>query len=478
VTSFRSVVPMPARSVARPGLRLGLLASAQFIVALDYNIVYVALPHIGTSVGFSGASLQWVVSAYAIGFGGFLLLGGRAVDRLGPRRMFLAGLALFGAACLAGGFAHNPASLITARAVQGLGAALLSPATLALLSRSYAEGAARNRALAVWGAAGSGGLSAGALLGGVLTDAWGWRSVLFVMVPLALAALGAALRLLDADGPRQGGVADFDLPGAATVTVGAALLVFGLVSGPQYGWASPRCLVGLAVGVLLLAAFLAIEQHSADPLVAVTVLRRHSLLTAMAVILVFQSTLGGGYYLFTTYLQDGRSYTPLETGLAFLPLTIVAMAASLRLTPALLGRWGVRPTLTFGMIVNGVGVAGLGAAMTTRGSFWAALPGLLIWGVGGGITFPAMFVAAATGVESSEQGVASALAVTAQQIGGALGLAVLIAIAGTGRSKSTPTPSGLIDGLRHAGWAAGAASIAGGLLVLVFVLRQRRTTTL
>jgi MFS family permease len=276
------------------------------MVALDYNIVYVALPGIGRGLGFSGASLQWVVSAYAIGFGGFLLLGGRAVDRLGQRRMFIAGFALFGVSCLAGGLAPDPASLVAARVAQGLGAALLSPATLALVSSTYAEGAARNRALALWGAAGSGGLAAGALLGGVLTGAWGWRSALFAMVPLTVVGLGTAPRLLTADGPRRGRVAGFDLPGTLAATSGSALLVFGLVSGPQYGWSSPRSILALAAGVMLLAAFLLIERRSGDPVVPLRMLRRRSLLTAMAVILVFQSTLGGTYYLFTIYLQDGR----------------------------------------------------------------------------------------------------------------------------------------------------------------------------
>jgi MFS family permease len=325
----------------------------------------------------------------------------------------------------------------------------------------------------LWGAAGSGGLAAGALLGGVLTGAWGWRSALFAMVPLTVVGLGAAPRLLTADGPRRGRVAGFDLPGTLAATSGSALLVFGLVSGPQYGWSSPRSILALAAGVMLLAAFLLIERRSGDPVVPLRMLRRRSLLTAMAVILVFQSTLGGTYYLFTIYLQDGRGYTPLDAGLAFLPLTIVSMAASLKLTPALIGRWGLHPTLTVGMIVNGLGVAALAAAMSAGGSFWAVLPGLLIWGVGGGVTFPAMFVSAAAGVEPGEQGIASAMAVTAQQIGGALGLAAFIAVAATSSAATGPTDSVLIDGLRAAGWTAGAVSVAGALLIPV--LRKGRT---
>ena len=462
--------------MVRPGLRLALLASAQFTVALDYNIVYVALPDIGRKLGFTGSSLQWVVSAYAVGFGGFLLLGGRAVDRLGRRRVFIVGFALFGASCLVGGFAPNSETLIAARVAQGIGAALLSPATLSLINSSYPEGKPRNHALAVWGASGSGGLAAGALLGGVLTDAWGWRSVLFAMVPLTVAGLIVAPRWLAVDGARVAGFGDFDLLGALSVTAGSALLVFGLVGGPQYGWASARSSGAFAAGAVFLGIFLLIERRSRDPLVPLRVLGNRSLTSSMAIILLFQSTLAGTYYLFTTYLQNGLGYTPLVAGLAFLPLTVVSMAASLKLTPALITRWGVRATLAGGMLVNGIGVASLASAMSRSGSFWVILPGLVIWGLGGGVTFPAMFVAASAGVEPVEQGIASAMAVTSQQIGGALGLAALIAIAD--RSIATggmPTSSVLIDGLRSAGWVAGAASAAGALIA--FLLKPGSTTS-
>ncbi|WP_279581897.1 MFS transporter [Fodinicola feengrottensis] len=238
----------------RTGPRLALLAFAQFLIALDYNIVYVALPDIGRALTFTPQTLQWVVTAYAVGFGGFLLLGGRAVDRLGARRLFVAGLLLFGAASLVGGFASGTATLVAARAVQGVGAALLSPATLSLINTSFAEGAARNRALAIWGACGSAGLAAGAVLGGVLTNVWGWRSVLFVMAPIALAAALLAPLVLAVDSRRQAG--GFDVLGALLATTGSSLLVFGLVSGPEAGWASVRGAGAMVSGVTLLAAFL------------------------------------------------------------------------------------------------------------------------------------------------------------------------------------------------------------------------------
>lgn len=417
----------PARP--RAGLVIGLLAFAQFIVAVDYNIVYVALPDMGRALDFSDQSLQWVVSAYAVAFGGFLLCAGRVVDRLGARRAFVAGLVVFGLACLAGGLAESPGPLVAARVVQGVGGALLTPATLALISTSFAEGPERTRALSVWGAAGSGGLAAGALLGGVLTDALGWEWTLFVLVPLSLGAAVPAFAVVSAD--RVGGARQrFDVPGAVLATAGSVLLVFGLVTGPEAGWL--RGGLALAAGVVLLGAFAVVERRTRDPLVPLRLFRNRALVSAIGVVLLFQSSLGGAYYLFTTYLQDHLGYRPLAAGLAFVPLTLVSMTASLKGTGAAIDRWGVRVTLVVGMVVNGVGIALLGAAMAWDGGIWLLLPGLVVWGIGGGLTFPAMYVAAASGVADEEQGVASALTTTSQQVGGAMGLAVLIALAGTG----------------------------------------------
>ncbi|ONI89415.1 MFS transporter [Saccharothrix sp. ALI-22-I] len=396
---------------------------------MDYNIVYVALPDIGRALGFSSQSLQWVVSAYAVVFGGFLLCAGRVVDRLGARRAFVAGLVVFGVACLVGGLATSPGVLVAARAVRGVGGALLTPATLALISTTFAEGPERTRALSVWGAAGSGGLAAGALLGGVLTDALGWEWTLFVLVPLSLGAAVLAFWVLPAD--RTGGVRQsFDVPGAVLATAGSVLLVFGLVSGPEAGWV--RGGLALAGGVVLLGVFVAVERRTRDPLVPLRLFGNRALVSAIGVVLLFQSSLGGAYYLFTTYLQDQLGYRPLAAVSAFVPLTLVSMTASLKGTGAAIARWGVRVTLVVGMVVNGVGIALLAAAMAWDGGFWLLLPGLLVWGIGGGLTFPAMFVAAASGVADAEQGVASALTTTSQQVGGAMGLAVLIALAGTG----------------------------------------------
>ncbi|GGR15243.1 MFS transporter [Streptomyces netropsis] len=460
----------------RPGLRLALLAFTQFLLALDYNIVYVALPGISEGLGFTAQSLQWVVSGYAIGFGGFLLLGGRAVDRLGQRRMFMLGLAVFAAACVLGGLATGPWALVAARAAQGFGAALVSPATLSLVNTGFAEGPQRVRALSVWAAGGSAGLAAGALLGGVLTEYGGWRWVLFVMAPPALLALLAAPRLLDADPGRASARGGFDLPGTAIATSGSVLLVFGLVSGPEAGWLSWRGLGASAIGLALLALFVLVERRTRDPLVPLRLFANRSLATALLVILVFQSALGGAYYIFTTYLQGGLHYDPLRAGLAFLPVTVLSLVAGLKIGPALLGRWGIRRTLVTGMVLNGLGIAALAAGMSADGSFWAELPGIVVWGIGGGMTFPAMFVAASSGVDAAEAGIASALATTSQQIGGAVGLAVLIAVAGLGTGASgAADPADLVAGLRTAGLVAGAAAVAGAGLGLALKRPDART---
>ncbi|GGU58031.1 MFS transporter [Lentzea flava] len=459
-----------ARAVRRRGLAIALLAFAQFVVALDYNVVYVALPDIGRALGFTPQSLQWVVSAYAVGFGGFLLFGGRVADRFGARRTFVLGLVLFGFACLAGGFAGSAEALVIARGVQGFGAALLTPATLTLINTSFAEGAERNRALSVWGAAGSGGLAAGALLGGVITNALGWQWVFFLLAPIALGAAAAARPVLAPGAARTATRGGFDVAGAVLATAGSSLLVLGLVSGPEAGWASLRGGGALIIGLLLLAVFVVVEWRTGDPLVPLRLFGNRSLVIAIGVILVFQSALGGAYYLFTTYLQDVLGYNALQAGLAFVPLTLVSMAASLKLTGTLLGRWGVRATLFAGMVVNGAGMVLLAAGMAVDAPFWTVLAGLLVWGLGGGLTFPAMFVAAASGVAPEEQGVASALATTSQQIGGAIGLAVLVAVANAGldlHSGAASAPTAVVEGLRAALVAGGIASLAGGLVAFL-----------
>ncbi len=449
-----TTAPSPHR-----GPLLALLAFSQFIIAVDYNIVYVALPDIGRHLSFSGQSLQWVVSAYAVGFGGLLLFGGRAVDRIGQRRIFVLALAVYGVASVIGGLATSPGVLVGARVVQGIGGALLTPATLAVIATRFTEGHERNRALGIWGATGSSGLAAGALIGGVLTNYLGWSWVFLINIPMVIAALVAAGRLLPADPPRARGTGGFDILGALVATAGSSALVFGLVSGPASGWFSVRGVGALAVGAILLGLFLVVEARGATPLAPPRLFRNRSLVSAMAVILVFQSTLGGTYYILTIYVQDRLHYDALQAGLAFLPLTAMSILAGGKVTAALIARRGIRATLFGGMICTGASVAVLALGLADDGSFWTILPGLACYGFTAGGTFAAMFMAAASGVAPGEQGVAGALATTSQQIGGASGLAVLVAIANAGHS--------LTDGLRIAALLAAVATLAGAFFALI-----------
>ncbi|NBM18547.1 MFS transporter [Streptomyces sp. GC420] len=454
----------------RSGLRLALLALAQFIIAVDYNIVFVALPDIGEALDFSPQTLQWVVSSYAVAFGGFLLFGGRAADRLGARRVFVTALVLFGVSALVGGLADSAEVLVAARAVQGLGGALLFPSTLTLIVTSFDEGPARNRALAVWGATGSGGLAAGALLGGVLTQSLGWEWVFFFMVPLAVVALLGVPSLLAPDAPRTGPRQGFDVPGALVVTIGATLVVFGLVSGPESGWTTPRVLGSLIVGLLLIASFFAIEAKTSAPLAPLRMFGNRSLITSMMVAFLHMSALSGGYYLFTTYIQNILDYNALEAGLAFLPLGVLAMLAGGKIAASMLNKTGLRGTLSLGMLIYGIGMGAMALGMVTGGSYWAVLPGVAIYGFGGGLAFTSIFATAGSGVDPAEQGVASALASTAQQIGAAVGLAVILVIANSGLdlSAGAPAPSDadVVDGLRAAGWVTAAAALLGALAAL------------
>ncbi|GAA5061582.1 EmrB/QacA subfamily drug resistance transporter [Thermocatellispora tengchongensis] len=453
------------------GALLALLAFAQFISAVDYNIVYVALPEIGDAVGFDAHSLQWVISAYAVAFGGFLLLGGRAADLLGHRRMFTTALVLYGLSSLAGGLAEDPGPLVAARAVQGLGGALLLPATLSLINTTFAEGAERNRALAAWGGAGAVGLALGSLLGGVLTNYLGWESVFFVNVPLALGATAVAFGVIPKDPPRERG-RGFDLAGALTATVGFSALVFGLVQGPEAGWGSAQTLVALAGSALLIGAFLAIEARTAHPLMPLRLFRNRSLVTAMGVTFVFMGTFGSQYYFFTVYLQNAHHYSAMATGLAFLPSALMGMAGS-RVSERLLAATGVRNTIVIGLLLGAAGMTLLALAMSPSGGYPALLPGIVAISLGQGIAWTAMFAAAATGVDARHQGIASAMASTTQQIGGAVGLAVLIAVATSG--LDTATGPALVPGLRTAGFTAAALTLAGVAIALTLRRPARQT---
>jgi EmrB/QacA subfamily drug resistance transporter len=444
----------PPSAKRRLGWTLALLALAQLVYALDLNIVFVALPQIGSDLGFPGQTQQLVVSAYVVFAGGFLLFGGRAADLLGRRRLFVLALALYAVSSLAGGMAGSPEVIIAARAVQGIGGALLLPSTLALINTLFAEGPQRNRALAVWGGAGASGLTIGALLGGLLTENFGWPAVFYVNVPLAALVALAALYVIPRD-PARRERRRFDFPGVLSVTAGSTLLVFALVEGPELGWNSPLVISALLLAVTLLAIFAIVEARSADPLMPFRLFRNRSLTVGMAVTFIYMATFGVLPYFLTVLMQNVHGYSALQAGLAFL-IPSLAIAAGTQLGERLTTRSGARATLLTGFAVGVVGTAGLALGFDADAGYGLLVPGLVVSGVGQGIVWTAMWIAATTGTAAHQQGVASGIASTAFNIGNAIGLAVFAAIADIGTDGKT-------------GHALRVATADGGLLVVLLV---------
>ncbi|GAA1908980.1 MFS transporter [Streptomyces sodiiphilus] len=456
---------MPTSLSARPrhlGAVLALLAFAQMIIAIDYNIVFVSLPEIGRELGFSAQNLQWVVSAYAVAFGGFLLLGGRATDLFGRKRMFLLGLFLYAASSLAGGLAQEQWLLIAARGVQGLGGAFLAPATLSLVTTLFKEGAERNRALSVWGAAGGSGMVLGSILGGLLTDAFGWPSVFYVNVLLAGGAMFVAFTLLPDDQPTAKGF--FDLPGALTGTLASTLLVFALVQGPESGWGSSRVMTPLVVAIVMLALFLVIESRAKAPMVPLRLFRNRNLSTGACITFLFMATFGALAFFLTQFWQVAQGFSPWATGFAF-----VVPSGSVLIGTILGGRSatriGVRKTLLVALAMGLVGTVALAFTLSEGVSYWALVPPLLVLSLGQGMVFTTMYAAATTGVPPADQGIGSGIATTGQQIGGAVGLAVLIAVVNTVTVGGTADPARLTEGVTTATWG-----IAIGIVLTVLVV--------
>src|SRR4051812_36897416 len=411
--SPRSAVPVTTRSGApvQKGLALLLLAAAQFVVVLDASIVNVALPSIGRALDFSQENLSWVVNAYVLVFGGFLMLGGRLADLLGRRRLFVTGLLLFAAASLAGGLAQSEGWLIAARAVQGLGAALLSPAALSLLTVLFAEGAERNRAMGVWGAvAGSGG-AAGVLLGGMLTQWAGWEWVLFVNVPVASLAALAAFRVLPES--RTEGRRHFDIAGAVTVTAGLSTLVYALVDANQAGWGSTQTLGLAALAVALLAAFVVIEQRSHAPLIPFSIFRMRTITGANVVALLVAAALFAMFFFISLYMQQVLGYDALKAGISYLPLAF-GIIVSAGIASQLVTRLGFKPILVAGLLLSAVGLVWF-AQVSPDGSYLGDIlfPSIVL-AFGLGFAFVPMTIAAVTGVTSEQAGLASGLINTSQ----------------------------------------------------------------
>jgi EmrB/QacA subfamily drug resistance transporter len=448
---------------------LALLAFAMLIVSLDQYIVVVALPEIGHELGYSEQTLQSVISAYAVTSAGFLLLGGRAADLLGRRRVLVSGLMLYALGSLAGGLAPTQVVLLVARAAQGLGGALVFPATLSLVNTTFAEGPQRNRAVAVWGGAGAAGLVLGVLFGGALTQAFGWEAVFFVNVPLAAVAIVLAFRLISVDQTPQT-KRNFDLPGAFSAALGITLLVFALVEGPNLGWASPVIVASLAASLLFLGTLTVIERHSPDPLVPPRLLANRNLRTAVVIAFLFWATFGSVLYLLTVYLQDVRGYGALETGVGFLlPTTVVVVASTL--AGRLATRFGLKRTMVAALGVGALGATALGVAMSPHGSYAALVPGLIALSVGDGVVFTTMFIAIGAGVPDEDQGVASGIGSTSTSIGAAVGLAALVLVANSG----TDGHSG--EALRTAtahGLSAAVLVVAAGIALAALVALNLR----
>ncbi len=449
---------------------LALLAAAQFVVILDASIVNVALPSIGADLNFSQENLSWVVNAYVLVFGGFLLLGGRMADLLGRRRLFTIGLILFAIASLAGGLAQNEAQLIIARAVQGLGAALLSPAALSLVTVLFEEGAERNKAMGVWGAvAGSGG-AVGVLLGGMLTEWAGWEWVLFVNVPVGLLAAALATRLLP-ESRTEG--RHFDFAGAISVTAGLSLLVYTLVDANNAGWGSAQTLGLGALSFALIGAFYVIERRSKAPLMPFPGIFRIRTITGINVSAVLiAAALFSMFFFISLYMQQVLGYSALEAGLAYLPLA-VGIIITAGATAGLVTRFGFKPVLVAGMFVTAAGLLWF-TQVDVSGSYLSDLLGpMLLAAVGLGLAFVSMTVAAVSGVEAHEAGLASGLINTSQQIGGALGLAILATVANSrttdALTEGQQMPSALTEGFQAAFAVGAGLAIAGAILAMVLV---------
>jgi EmrB/QacA subfamily drug resistance transporter len=462
---------------SRRWLALILLCAAQFMMVLDFSIVNVALPAMQIDLGFSQQNLQWVVSAYSLAFGGFLLLGGRAADLFGRRRVFMAGLGLFTLASLIGGLAQLQGMLIVARAVQGLGAAIVSPAALSILTTTFTEGQERNRALSVWGAIVAGGFAAGVLLGGILTDALSWRSVMFVNVPIGLLTLVLAPMLLP-ESRERAATQKIDLLGAVTVTSGLVALVYALEQASGASWGSAQTLILFGIALALLAAFVWIEAHAQNPLVPLHVFRLRTLTGANLIGLLMSAAIGSTIFILTLYMQQVLNYSALQTGLAFLPHAIAAMIAA-PIASQLATRFGTKTTLTGSMTLAAVGLLHL-SRIPVQGNFVRdLLPGTVIIGFGIVMTLVSVTIAATAGISNSEQGMASGLLNTSQQIGAALGLAILVAVSTTRTEAVMAQLGGAADSQRTALTAGfGAALIVSvgfaiaGVLVALFVIQE------
>ncbi|MFE0799049.1 MFS transporter [Streptomyces sp. NPDC058812] len=447
-------------------LVVALACAGQFLVVLDVSVVNVALPSMRADLGLSAQGLQWVVNAYAIAFAGFMLLGGRAGDLYGRKRMFLVGLGLFTLASLGGGLAQEGWQLLAARAVQGLGAAVLAPSTLTILTAAVPEGAARARAIATWTAVGAGGGAAGGLVGGVLVDGLSWRWVLLINVPVGAVVLaGAVLWLTES---RAGERRRLDLPGALLVTAGLATLAYGISQTESEGWAAAATLVPLLAGLALLALFLLVEARTAAPLMPLGLLRLRSVASANVAMLVSGSSMFAMWFFMTLYAQNVLGYSPLEAGLALVPSSLAVVLGS-KAAPRFMPRIGARNVAVLGTLVAAVGF-GWQSTMTADGGYVTAImiPGVLMM-LGAGLAATPLASLAISGAAAGDAGLVSGLINTSRTMGGSLGLAVMSTIAAARAGGEGAGPEELTDGYALVFRTAAAVLVAGAVLMRVWL---------
>ncbi|HEX6663941.1 MAG TPA: MFS transporter [Gaiellaceae bacterium] len=457
---------------------LALIVVAQFMVVLDVAIVNVALPSIKTDLHFSQESLQWVVTAYALMFGGFLLLGGRLADVLGRRRLFIAGIVLFTVSSLLDGLAWSEGSLIAFRGLQGLGAAMLSPAALSILTTTFREGRERNLALGIWGAASGSGGAAGVLLGGALTSALSWSWIFFINVPVGLAVVAIAPFLLR-ESRAELQHRHFDFTGAATITSGLMLLVYAMTRAAQHGWVTGETIGLLAASAALIAAFFIVEARSKAPLLPLRIFRLRTLTASNISGVLLAGAVFSQFFLLTLYMQQVLHYSALKTGVAYIALTLTIIAFS-GVAQALATRVGVRSVLTAGLALSAVGLV-LYAQLPVNGHyFWDLFPAFIVSGIGLALAFVPMSIGALTGVREADAGVASGLINTSQQVGGAIGVAVATTLATTFTShyvNAHPGTSSLAGGALTHGFEIAfyvLAAIAAAGAVTAAVLTESR----
>jgi EmrB/QacA subfamily drug resistance transporter len=448
---------------------------AQFMVILDVSIVNVALPSIDAGLHFSTSGLQWVVNAYTLTFAGFLMLGGRCADLLGRRRVFLLSTALFSASSLACALADSRGLLIGARALQGFAGAMMSPATLSIITSSLPEGPARNRGLGIWGAMGALGASSGALLGGVLTQAFGWPAIFAVNVPLGLIVVVCGLRFIPASRATGAG-RNFDVTGAVLVTAGLVSITYGIVQTDTLGWGSTRVLAPIIAGLVLIGAFLLVEGRFAKaPLVPLRIFRIAQLRTANIVVVLLYAAFFPVWFFLTLYMQQVLGYSAIEAGLAFLPMTLSIMAAS-SLAPRAVASFGARRVITTGMVVASIGMALL-TGLSPDGTYFATVfPGALLAAIGMGFSLVPATIVAMRDLPNRDSGLGSGLLNTSRLMGGALGLALLSTIASThGRSQAAAGAARAVTNGFDMAMAVGALFCVAGALVAGLALRSQPT---